>query len=244
MASTRSLQNVVNWAQTFVGLRPLSGVGGVAGEPALTLANNVLCFILGPPFCYRWNRSKVAAFTATLLAGSTTAYSQTYSQAVSDFGFLEKATVFDGVTEFDLEVKTSLPDSNDPGRPIQISADLDDDAGNITFKLYPVPDKAYVITPWYQKKPVLISSLASKWAPIPDETQHLYNSGFLAGVFEYIDDGRFATEYQKFIRIVLATTEGMTDTQKELFLQERLNAARQSQDASLGVQQGRSSRGV
>lgn len=236
MASTRTLQNVVNWASTFVGLRPLAGQADVPGEPALTMANSVLGFILGPPFAWRWNRNKV---TFTTMLGT-----QTYQEAVTDLGWVEEATISDGVTVWPLEVRLHLEDSTDQNRPEYIASELDDDAGNITFNMYPVPDKVYTITVTYQKKPVLFTSLNGKWAPIPDEYQHLYNSGFLAWAFENVDDQRLGFEYQKFIRLVIATSEGLTDSEKAIFLEEKLLELRQQQNAASGSAEGSNARGM
>lgn len=244
MASTRSLQNVVSWAQGFVNGRLLAGQGGVPGEPALSIANSVLGFILGPPFAWPWNRNR-GTINTTLQTGSSTAYNQSYTVALPDFGWLESATIVDSTgMEYPLEVRLLLEDSTDPGRPDYLSAEGDDGAGNITFKLYCVPDGVYTIKFIYQKKPVLFTSLAGKWAPIPDEKQYIYNSGFLAWAFENIDDGRFGPEYQKFVRYLLSASEGLTDTQKSVFLEEKLSETRQQQNAMMGAQQGRSSRGA
>ncbi len=236
MASTISLQQTVNWAQSFVSLRPLVGQGGITNEPALTIANTVLGFILAPPFCWRWNRKKGTV--------SATLNNQTYLEPVSDFGFLERATISDGTTTWPLEVRLDINDTQDYDRPTHISAELDDDTGNVTFVLYPAPDKAYTVIYTYQKKMVPLTSTTSLWSPIPDEDQYLYNSGFLAYVFENADDSRFAMEYQKFIRSVIAASEGLNDTKKALFLEEKLNELRQQQNTMMGAQQGRTARGM
>jgi hypothetical protein len=243
LASTRTLNNVVSWAQSFIGLRPLAGIGGIAGEPALSIANTVLGFILGPPFCWRWNRNK-NSFVTMLQSGSSTTYNQPYLESVPDFGFLEKATISDGVTTWPLEVRLILNDDQDVDRPEYISAEVDDDAGNITFKLVPPPDKAYTVKYIYQKKPVLFTALGGKWAPIPDEMQYLYNTGFLASAFEVADDARFPIEYQKHVKSVIAASEGLSDTQKALFLEEKLVGMREQSNEAMGVQQGRGSRGM
>lgn len=235
MASTRSLQDVINWAQPYCRLIGLTGQGGVANEPAMSIANSVLCFILGAPFAWRWNRNSLTFNTAS--------GTQIYQQSAPDFGWLEKGTVNDGVTIWEVEPRLILPDATDQGKPIQISADIDDDNGNITFKLYPVPSAVYSVKVVYQKKPVLFTTLSSVWSPIPDEYQHLYNTGFLAGALEAIDDSRFAFEYQKHVRTVIAANEGLTDTQKSMFLADKLVAMREQEYAQMGPQQGRSARG-
>lgn len=236
MASTRTLQNVVSWAQTYCKQIPLVNQSGVANEPAFSIANTVLCFILGPPFTWRWNRNSL---NFTTVVGTTG-----YEQSTNDLGWIEKATASDGTTSWELEPRLILPNNQDIGRPSHIAANLDDNEGNITYSLYPTPDKVYTVTVVYQKKPVMFTSLTQPWAPIPDEYQHLYNSGFLSWAYENIDDARFLPEYQKFIKSVIAASEGLTDSQKLLFLTEKLVEMRQSENAQMGPQQGRGSRAL
>lgn len=240
MASTRTLQQVVNWAQSFVHLMPLTGQGSISGEPAMTIANNVLQFILAPPFAWRWNRNKVSFTT------SSTANTQTYTELVSDFGWIEQATANDGVTTWELTPRLVLPDASDVGKPTHISPDSDDDQGNVTFKLFPVPPKStqYTITVVYQKKPVIFTATTGTWSPIPDEYAYIYNAGFLAGAYENAGDVRFSVAYQKFIESLIACNEGLTDDEKSIFLTDKLFAIRQAQDAQMAVAQGRQSRGM
>jgi hypothetical protein len=225
MSSTRTLQNVINWAQLYCKQIPLTGQGGVANEPALSIANTVLCFILGPPFAWRWNRNN--------LSFSAVSGTQNYQEVTADLGWIEKATANDGNTTWELEPRLLLPNAVDSGRPTHIAANLDDDNNNITYSLYPVPNAAYTINVVYQKKPVMFTATTATWAPIPDEYQHLYNSGFLAWAYENIDDPRFVTEYEKFIKSVIASSEGMNDSQKLLFLTEKLLALRQQENAQM-----------
>src|SRR5579871_1668159 len=50
-----TVQQVVSWAQTFSKLVPLLGVGGIANEPGLSIANNVLKHIVNRPFAWKFN---------------------------------------------------------------------------------------------------------------------------------------------------------------------------------------------
>lgn len=78
-----TLQNTVNWTAPFVRLQPLTGVGGIPTEPAVTIANTVKQLVLSPPFAWRWNRNTVSI---NLVAGT-----QDYVQSMPDFGWVEKA---------------------------------------------------------------------------------------------------------------------------------------------------------
>lgn len=64
MSSTRTIQQVVNYASTQTELMPLAGVGGYTSEPALTFANDTIAEILAPedaqgrsnPFPWKFNQ--------------------------------------------------------------------------------------------------------------------------------------------------------------------------------------------
>ncbi len=214
MATNRTLQDVINWASLYVASRPLVGQGGYVGEPATSIANNVLGVILGPPFAWRWNRSN---YSFPTVVGT-----QIYSQTASTVWWIEQATVSDGTTIWPLQVRLLINDSLDAGRPEFISIETDDNAGNVTYKVYPIPDKIYTIKITFQKVPTLFTSLTSTWAPIPDEYQYIYNSGFLAWCLESTGDVRFQYEYEKFMRSLVSAADGLTETQKTLFLKEKL----------------------
>ena len=70
--------------------RPTTGVGQNANEPALTSANYIMQTILAPPFRWEWNRVTTTA-SITTVAGQSD-----YPVALSDYGWLEKATLVDG----------------------------------------------------------------------------------------------------------------------------------------------------
>lgn len=77
MASTITLQSVVNLASTHVELMPLAGVGGYNNEPALSLCNDTMQELLSHPHDFKFNRVDMPMFvTATyqqdyLFAGAT-----------------------------------------------------------------------------------------------------------------------------------------------------------------------------
>jgi len=78
-----TLQQTANWIKPFLNFAPLNI--GIQGEPLLTSANLILQTIAGPPFTWPWNRNK-----ATFL---TTIGTQDYNQTISDFGYLEGASL-------------------------------------------------------------------------------------------------------------------------------------------------------
>jgi len=83
MAATKTLQNSIDWMRPFLNWANLTI--GTNNEPAFTSANQALQTIVGPPFVWPWNRN-----TASFL---TTVGKQDYNAAISDFGYLETATI-------------------------------------------------------------------------------------------------------------------------------------------------------
>jgi hypothetical protein len=236
MASSILLQRTVNFGQQCLRNAPLVGIGGFANEPAFSIADWVRQFILGPPFSWRWNRV-VTTF-------STVQGTQSYTQALPSFGWIEKATVSDGTTTKELQVALNLASDSVQNRPISISPVLDDDSGNITFYLLPVPDKAYTVSVTYQKAAPVFANLTDTWAPIPDYYYYLIETGFLAKSYEYNNDERFAPTMQMFVRQVLAANAGLADTQKNLYMEEFINSAREQQAELGNSQAGRAGRGL
>jgi len=228
-----TLTQTINWAQAFVRLQPLTGVGGVDNEPAITTANNVKQAILS--FAWPWNRNSVS-FT-------TTAGTQDYTVSVADYGFPEKASVSGSSGMFAIDISLVLHDSTDQGRPAHIAPQLDDGQGNITFRLYPVPDAAYTVKLIYQKSATLFGTPSDYWSPIPDRLAYVYNSGFLASTFEMTDDSRFPIQMQTFTRQLVAANGALEATQQNIMLESHLINSRQSVDSNLAAQLSRQSRG-
>lgn len=236
MSSTISLQNSVDFSQPFYAFRPLTI--GVGNEPAITAGNIVKQTMLGAPFVWKWNRVKTSGFT-------TTAGTQDYSVALSDFGFLEKISLINSGTALEIPgirnaLGASTTDQNVPQTACPL---LDDNAGNITFRLLSAPDKVYTSEIIYQKKATLFSSLSNTWSPIPDEYSFVYNQGFLAMAGIYVDDPRWGINLQRFLAMLLSVSEGLDEMQKNAFL-ETWNLAVGNQQALLGkVQLGTQARG-
>ena len=91
-----TLQQTINWAQTFVQYTPLTA--GVGNELALSLANEVVSTITSAPFTWPWNR---AEYTSLVLERGV----QDYIVPVSYFGFLEKATLITADGKYSYEIK-------------------------------------------------------------------------------------------------------------------------------------------
>ena len=310
MATTITLQKSVDWAKSFLGWRPLTV--GVGNEPALTSANLILQTIIGPPFAWNWNRNSTTFFTTQNV--------QDYVQALSDFGFIEKAsyvaaaditnvsltsnvatyTAANSFAKNDIVNVTGLatsggdfnvtnatitsasatqftvalvhanvgstPDTGvalagkiseipnmenvlasgkEPGTPNYIAPQIDDNAGNITFRLLPVPDGKYQITVVYQKRiPSLMTTISSTWAPIPDHYSYVYQHGFLSLMAAYANDARWASFNSKFVGALLSVADGLEEEQKNIFMNAWLQNVTQMQLAGLKSQQGTQARGI
>lgn len=236
--ATNTLQRTVTVAQNFVRNAPLTFSG--TGDPAFILGDWVRQFILGPPFAWRWNRT---SNTQVL-----TANTQDYPINLPTFGWLEKATVTDTTVTpnntWELEVNLALGPETVANLPTKIAPLLDDGNGNITFRLFPVPDKAYTLTLISQNSPPVFRNLSDTWAPIPDYLSFLYLQGLLAKTYEYLLDPRFAVGMQLFLRQVISANAGLDETQVNIFLAERMNTARENQGVATKLQQGHAGRGM
>lgn len=238
MASTITLAKTIAWAKSFIAnLDPTIQTGS---EPALTSANIIRQTILGPPFVWRWNRA-----TVSLTAAQGT---QDYTQAVASFNFIETASVQDiGVTPnrwFELSPNLCLGLASEQGRPRDLAVQTDDGAGNLTFRLLPVPDKAYPVTVTVQKNASLFAATTDTWGPIPDEYSYIYNWGFLALMYMYNDDPRFTVANQKFIAALLGAQQGLSETERNIFLNNWEAISGQQAQNAMKMQQGNQARGV
>jgi len=227
-------------SQHFCRNAPLTGVGGDPTEPAMSIGDWVRNFILQPPFAWRWNR-------ATTTIAVTQAAGQDYSVALSNFGWLESATINDGRGAPDsiqqMEVQLNLSEDLSGSGPRFIAARLDDDSGNITFRLHPSPEANYTVIVTYQKASPTFAALADTWAPIPDYMSNIYSLGFLAKAYEYFDDPRFGFTFQMFLRQLVSASEGLDESKKNIFMSMFLDGAAQQQVTGMRSQMGNQSRG-
>ena len=234
MANT--LQTSINWALGFLGYS--TPTVGPNNEPALSSANMVQQVMTSPPFRFPWNRSTA---TFTCVAGT-----QDYTVSVSDFGYLETATAKDPTTLVTKPLKTlnctPLGDSIDQQLPTTIAVQTSIPGTSASFRLLGVPDKAYVVKLIYQKFAPLMTVLSSTWTP-PDYMSYIYNRGFLAHCLEGMNSSRAPQEKVAFAAALLATAEGLTDTEINIFLAQYLGNPRAFETMQLKTQQGIGARG-
>jgi hypothetical protein len=221
-ACTNTIQGTINWAAAFILNRPPINVAGNVFQPALTSANLILSTILSPPFAWQWNRNTNSFVT---VAGQSD-----YTVALNTFGWLEKATI-DGSALTppmnppiqEIQIKTLLTSSGKQNRPTWISVVNDDDAGNITFRLMPIPDQIYTVELTYQNAAPVITSLYSasvgsitSIAPVGDGLTTIYNatggiSGYtdLVGTYVWVT-GATSTANNGLFLVIASTATSMT----------------------------------
>jgi hypothetical protein len=236
--STNTLTRTINVAQNFVRNAPLTFSG--TNDPAFTIGDWVRQFMLSPPFAWRWNRA-TANFVS--VAGQ-----QDYEENLEQFGWLEKATVTDNTVSppvvHEIEVTLNLGEEVMQNLPTRIAARMDDGNGNITFRLMPPPDRAYTVTLTYQLAAPLFQTTADTWAPIPDYFSNLYNTGFMAKTYEYLNDARFGPALTTFIKQLIAANGALTDSQTNFFMFDQANAINTQQSMLQNAQMGRQGRSL
>lgn len=218
MASTFTVQSVVNWAQTQIRLAPLTGVGGQANEPALTIANDVLQDVFAFPNAWKFNRQSLDSF-------QTIAYQQEYTAkqsnaSVTNIGFLERVTFEDTNNTAtpkpvrDGEVVFSIPKESYTDNPFKICVDRETATDSI-LRVWPVPG-TYVWTVYtdFQAKAPILTALTQTFAPWPDELIYVIRSGFLYFAYLHLEDPRAPMQYQIY-QANLAKARGIKDAEPQ-----------------------------
>ena len=125
------------------------------------------------------------------------------------------------------------------GPPAYIAPQVDDNAGNITFRVLPAPDQVYTVRVVFQKRiPALFTSLSGTWAPIPDHYSYVYQNGFITLMLAYVNDARWMQFSQKFVGSLLGAAEGLSEDQKNVFSRAWYNSITEQQFTNLRTQQG------
>jgi len=239
LSTTVKITDTLNWLAGFIVQRVTRGVGGITDEPGVTSANKILQTIMAPPFKWSWNRVENSSITCT--PGITD-----YVVSLANWGWLEKAMLTDPSTgkTFEIEVNQVLSKESTQNRSWQIAPLLDDNAGNITFRLMPAPDLAYPVTLTFQKAaPQAVAPLGTTtWSPIPDRYAFLYEQGMLAMMQGMYNPQLYAMNLEIFFRQLVGAAEGLTETEKAIFLEDQLRVLRTGQNSMMSTQQGKQAR--
>jgi hypothetical protein len=143
------------------------------------------------------------------------------------------------------QVLNVLGDGNELGAPSNIAPQIDDNAGNITFRLLPLPSQVYQITVIFQKRiPSLITTLSNTWAPIPDHYSVLYDWGFTAMMLAYSGNPMWQQFNSKFVAALLGMAEGLSEDQKNIFQTAWLASITEQSLMGMKAQQGTAGRGT
>lgn len=180
-----------------------------------------------------------AAAQPGVFTGLTT---QDYSIATPEFSHIEHCSVYDPTAKkwFEMEVRNNLGLDNIADRPRFLNPHTEDGNGNMTWRVMPAPDQNYPVSIHIQLASTEVSSVNATWAPIPDYMQYVYNWGFLALMWLFSDDSRFQLANQKFTSSLLARAQGLTEEEKNTFL-NNWNALTGTQQ--MQMQQGIQARG-
>jgi hypothetical protein len=155
------------------------------------------------------------------------------------FSWIEGAVVKDTKGNYqEMSPKIWLSQSTPRDRPREIAAQIDLGDGNQTFRLQPVPDQVYPVLITIQQKPTLFQKTNQTWAPIPDEYSRIYDWGFLALMWLFADDPRYQLANQKFVTQILGANTGLTDTERNIFLNNWNQVTGQVQSMATAQTQG------
>ena len=160
-----TLQQSVNWAQSFIEGLPLTA--WIGNEPAVSIANIVRSIIMNAPFTWPWNRTEDSST-------STVAGTQDYTINLTDFAYLEKVTLVDAagncwevpnVSNTNTIGKASAITSQQ-SRPTSCAVKSYIPGTSVSIRFLPVPSAIYTINLTYQKLPTpvgpyIITSVAN-----------------------------------------------------------------------------------
>jgi hypothetical protein len=80
-----------------------------------------------------------------------------------------------------------------------------------------------------------LAAPATTWAPIPDKYNFLYETGMLARLYTIYDRSAYLTEMQLFFRQLVGCSEGLSDTAKAIFLEDKLQQLRTEAAAQAAI---------
>src|ERR1700677_987012 len=196
--------------------------------------------------------STIPSFNGTL-AGTTSDGTVTWTNmgpipnasAAYNFGWIENASVQDPTSSKWIQISNKVDLALDAAssRPQNIAAELIGTLG-ITFRLMPVPDKAYPVAITLQQSASLITSLNQTWAPLPDDMGYVYQIGLLAWMFDFADDARAGSKRQQFVAHLLGAAEGLTATEIDIFLSNFNALSLSPLERQIQLQQGNQGRGA
>ena len=236
MANT--LGDTINFIIPFC--RYMSANIGTSNQPIIGIANIVRNIILSAPMVWDFNRVENSSTTLT-------ANTQDYTLSVSDFGYLERASVQDPVTSKwyeipDVRNNSALAKSSTPVARPQVIC-VQNGTGPV-FRFSAVPDQNYPLAFVYQKNSVQFTATTDQWAPIPDSYSDIYNNMCLGYYMDSCQDPRAPQYIQRGIASLLARQSGLSEMDKAIFAQMYMNFDAAQMAQSIGTQQGKQAQGA
>jgi hypothetical protein len=223
-----NLQQSINWANPYILYAPLTP--GVAGEPAVSTATLIRDSLLSPPLTWPWNRKEDSSV-------STVAGTQDYTVSLTDFGFLEKASLSDGAgnvyeikdvyNNLPLSMTTTAISGSNGGRsrPTACAVLISTPGTSIKIRMMPVPEAVYTINLTYQVAPVNFTpnvitaagnASAGNTSYTGTFTPALFVAGQAAMILEFVthtvNNGTFTIVSCNATTLVVANAAGVSET--------------------------------
>lgn len=240
-----TLNQSIAWAGSMLNTYiPLTSQTG--SEPAITIANMVVAFMLNPPFCWPTNRAENSAV-------STVAGTQDYTLSLTDFGFMEKVTLKNAANAswevprvYNSMILSTTQEQT--ARPEAVCVKTVTPGTSIAVRFLSAPDAIYTITATYQKVPVLFSATTQDWftqCNIPVYYMDIFNNLFLAECFQVNSDYQESVSYRRRgMAALLAKAEGLTEAQKNMIYEQSMAGDLQTVGAQIRRQMAAQARTV
>jgi hypothetical protein len=231
-----TLQQSANWIAGFIQGVPTSAWTG--SEPILSTASMLQALAVTAPLSYSWNRTEDS--TTSTVQGT-----QDYTVSLTNFGYLEKASLTDSngmMWEIpDIRNNQPLAKSTTQARPQVISVITTVPGSSATFRLGGIPDAGYTLNLTYQKSAVQFIALSNNWV-LPDSMISVYNNLLLGEMLAFADDSRSQLYRTRGIAGLLSFQSGMEEEDKAVFMQQYLNQGAAGISINMGRQQGSQAR--
>jgi len=127
-------------------------------------------------------------------------------------------------------------------RPQSVAAQTIDENDEVLLRFNARPDQAYVGRGCYQQAAGVITSMASLWKPIPDHLSYIYDWGYMSFLALLVRDPRAGIYAQRFAAHLLGAQDGLTATQRNIFLANFLTLMGEQQRTPQQQAQGVSAR--
>lgn len=246
--TTANVQDYVEGISTFGNIEkasyvPAASITNVVGSGTVATMTATNAFVVGNLVTII-GLAHTAFNVTNAVITSATSSQFTFASATSQSTVADAGTAVSGSMAEITNVVNVLGAGAEVGTPNSIAPQTDDNAGNITFRILPVPDATYQVTVIFQKSiPALITTTATTWAPIPDKYAYVYEWGFLALMAAYLQDAKWTSYNQKFVAALLGIAEGISEDQKNIFQKAWLNGITEQQVTGLKAQQGTQAHG-